>query len=81
LGAWANFVAGVLGKNKYLKTIRKADFKNVKVVSEIPYAIEVSKGLFGKIKRLCRGVQIAKPSQRIANFFKGKKFLIVFYAE
>ncbi|UCE29899.1 MAG: arsenite methyltransferase [Candidatus Bathyarchaeota archaeon] len=32
--AWAGCVAGALEKNQYLKTIRRAGFKNVEVVSE-----------------------------------------------
>ncbi|MCX8182224.1 MAG: arsenite methyltransferase [Candidatus Methanomethyliaceae archaeon] len=47
--AWANCVAGALEKNEYLKIIRKAGFKNVKIVSETPYTIDVSRELIGKI--------------------------------
>ncbi|MEM2001446.1 MAG: arsenite methyltransferase [Candidatus Methanomethylicaceae archaeon] len=47
--AWANCVAGALEKNDYLGVIRKAGFKNVKIVSETPYTIDVNIELLGKI--------------------------------
>jgi SAM-dependent methyltransferase len=47
--AWAGCVAGALEKNDYLDKIRKVGFKNVKIVSESSYDIDVSKKLRGKI--------------------------------
>ena len=47
--AWAGCIAGALEKNDYLDKIRKAGFKNVKIVSESSYDIDVSKKLKGKI--------------------------------
>jgi ubiquinone/menaquinone biosynthesis C-methylase UbiE len=47
--AWAGCIAGALEKNDYLNKIRKAGFKNVKIVSESSYDIDVSKKLKGKI--------------------------------
>ncbi len=47
--AWAGCVAGALEKNDYLDKIRKAGFKNVRIVSESSYDIDVSKQLKGKI--------------------------------
>jgi len=47
--AWAGCIAGALEKNDYLEKIRKAGFKNVRIVSESSYDIDVSKELKGKI--------------------------------
>jgi len=47
--AWAGCVAGALEKNEYLDTIRRAGFKNVKIVSESTFTIDVSQELRGKI--------------------------------
>ena len=47
--AWAGCVAGALEKGEYLDTIRRAGFKNVKIVSESTYTIDVSQELKGKI--------------------------------
>jgi len=47
--AWAGCVAGALEKNEYLRTIEEAGFKNVRVVSEKHYTIDVSPELRGKI--------------------------------
>ncbi len=47
--AWAGCVAGALEKNDYLDKIRKAGFKNVRIISESSYDIDVSKKLKGKI--------------------------------
>lgn len=41
LAAWAGCVAGALEKTQYLETIRKAGFKNVNIVSESPFTIDV----------------------------------------
>lgn len=49
LDAWAGCVAGALEKNDYLDKIRKAGFKNVRIVSESSYDIDVSKKLKVKI--------------------------------
>ena len=47
--AWAGCVAGALEKSQYLETIARAGFKNVKIVSESSYTMDVSKELKGKI--------------------------------
>jgi ubiquinone/menaquinone biosynthesis C-methylase UbiE len=47
--AWACCVSGALEKNQYLDTMRKAGFKDVKIVSESTYDIDVSQELKGKI--------------------------------
>ncbi|MBC7113363.1 MAG: arsenite methyltransferase [Candidatus Methanomethyliales bacterium] len=47
--AWVNCVGGAIDKKEYLEIIRKAGFKNVKIVSEKPYNIGISKELAGKI--------------------------------
>ncbi|TET24575.1 MAG: arsenite methyltransferase [Candidatus Bathyarchaeum sp.] len=47
--AWAGCVAGALEKGQYLDTIRRAGFKNVRIVSESTYNIGVSQELSGKI--------------------------------
>jgi ubiquinone/menaquinone biosynthesis C-methylase UbiE len=47
--AWASCIAGALEKNDYLNKIRKVGFKNVKIISESSYDIDVSKELKGKI--------------------------------
>ncbi|MGD8545960.1 MAG: arsenite methyltransferase [Candidatus Bathyarchaeota archaeon] len=47
--AWASCIAGALEKSQYLDTIRKAGFKNVKIVSESTYDINVTQELKGKI--------------------------------
>lgn len=47
--AWTGCIAGALEKSKYLDTIRRAGFKNVKIVSESTYSIDVSQELEGKI--------------------------------
>ena len=47
--AWAGCIAGALEKNEYLDVIRKAGFKDVRIVSESSYDIDVSKELRGKI--------------------------------
>ncbi len=47
--AWAGCVAGALEKSSYLRTIERAGFKNVRIVSESTYEIDVSDSLKGKI--------------------------------
>jgi len=47
--AWASCVAGALEKNQYLNTIREVGFKDVKIVSESTYNMDVSQKLKGKI--------------------------------
>jgi len=47
--AWAGCIAGALEKNQYLDTIRKAGFKDINIVSQSMYNIDVSEGLTGKI--------------------------------
>jgi len=47
--AWAGCVAGAMEKTNYLKTIRKAGFENVRIVSESTHDIDVSDELESKI--------------------------------
>jgi ubiquinone/menaquinone biosynthesis C-methylase UbiE len=47
--AWAGCIAGALEKSQYLDTIRRAGFKDIRIVSKSTYNIEVSKELSGKI--------------------------------
>ncbi|MGD8505049.1 MAG: arsenite methyltransferase [Candidatus Bathyarchaeota archaeon] len=47
--AWAGCIAGALEKGDYLDTIKRSGFKDVKVVSESTYSIDVSQELKGKI--------------------------------
>ena len=47
--AWAGCIAGALEKSDYLEKIVTAGFTNVKIVSQKPYTIDVSKELRGKI--------------------------------
>lgn len=49
LEAWAGCIAGALEKNRYLDTISDAGFKNIRIVSESSYDLDVSHGLAGKI--------------------------------
>jgi len=47
--AWACCIGGALEKGKYLESIRRAGFKDVRIVKESTYDIDVSKELKGKI--------------------------------
>lgn len=47
--AWAECIAGALEKSDYIDKIEKAGFKNVKIVSQKPYTIDISSDLIGKI--------------------------------
>ena len=47
--AWAECIAGALEKGDYLEKIAAAGFTNIKIVSQKPYIIDVSKELRGKI--------------------------------
>jgi arsenite methyltransferase len=47
--AWAGCIAGALEKSEYLETIKRAGFRNVKIVSQKPCTIDVSPELRGKI--------------------------------
>jgi SAM-dependent methyltransferase len=47
--AWAGCIAGALEKTDYLNKIEQAGFKNVKVVSQKPYTIDLSPELRGRI--------------------------------
>lgn len=47
--AWAGCVAGALVKEDYLKTIERAGFEKVSIVSESTYDIDVSEELLGDI--------------------------------
>ncbi len=57
--AWAGCIAGALQKSEYLDTIERAGFKDVKIVSESTYTIDVSQELEGKITSVqveaCKG--------------------------
>jgi SAM-dependent methyltransferase len=60
--AWACCVAGALEKNQYLNTIRKAGFKEIKIISETSYNIDVSPEIEGKITSV--QVEAYKSSKR-----------------
>jgi SAM-dependent methyltransferase len=47
--AWAGCIAGALEKNQYLDAMRRAGFKDIRIVSESAYDIDVSQELIGKI--------------------------------
>ncbi len=47
--SWAGCVAGALVKKEYLDTIEKVGFKDIKIVSESTYNIDVSSTLKGKV--------------------------------
>ena len=47
--AWAECIAGALEKSDYTSKIEKAGFKNVKIISQKPYTIDISPELRGKI--------------------------------
>ncbi|UCE95703.1 MAG: arsenite methyltransferase, partial [Candidatus Bathyarchaeota archaeon] len=47
--AWAGCVAGALERSKYLDTIKRTGFKNVRITSESTYNIDYSQELIGKI--------------------------------
>jgi ubiquinone/menaquinone biosynthesis C-methylase UbiE len=47
--AWACCIGGALEKGKYLESIKKAGFKDVRIVKESTYDIDVSEELKGKI--------------------------------
>lgn len=47
--AWAGCVAGALEKNQFLDTIKRAGFKNIDIVSQYTYDVDISKELKGKI--------------------------------
>lgn len=47
--AWAGCIAGALQKSEYLKIIQDIGFSKIKIVSEIPYTVDISNELNGKI--------------------------------
>jgi arsenite methyltransferase len=47
--AWAGCIAGALEKSEYLDTIKRAGFKNIKIISEKAYAMNLSEDLTGRI--------------------------------
>ena len=47
--AWAGCIAGALEKNQYLDTITRAGFKDIRVVSESAFSIDISRQLKGKM--------------------------------
>lgn len=47
--AWAECIAGALEKKDYLNKITEAGFSKIKIISQKPYNIDVSKDLKGKI--------------------------------
>jgi arsenite methyltransferase len=46
--AWARCIAGALERDKYLDTIKRAGFKDVRIVTEREYTIDISQDL-GKV--------------------------------
>jgi len=46
--AWARCIAGALERDKYLDTIKRAGFKDVRIVAEREYTIDISQDL-GKV--------------------------------
>ena len=50
--AWACCIGGALEKQKYLESIKKAGFKDVKIASEATYDFNVTKELNGTIKSI-----------------------------
>ncbi len=49
LDAWAGCIAGALERNHYLNIIRRAGFKDVRIVSESTYSVSTSRELSGNI--------------------------------
>ena len=49
MDAWASCISGALEKSQYLETIRKAGFKDARIVSESNYDMDVQNGKEGKI--------------------------------
>ena len=47
--AWACCIGGALEKGEYLESIRRAGFKDVRIMKESTYDIDVSEELKGKI--------------------------------
>jgi hypothetical protein len=48
--AWSECIAGALEKEKYINTIKKAGFKDIKIVSQNPfYESGLDETLIGKI--------------------------------
>ena len=47
--AWAGCIAGALEKDVYLNLIREVGFSEINIVKEIPYTVDVSEDLKGKI--------------------------------
>ena len=47
--AWAGCISGALKKVQYINTIKKAGFREIKIISEKSYTIDVSDDLAGKI--------------------------------
>ena len=47
--AWAGCIAGALEKSEYLSSIKRAGFRNVKIISEKAYTINLSEDLAGRI--------------------------------
>jgi len=47
--AWASCIAGALEKSEYLNSIKRAGFRNVKIISEKAYTINLSEDLAGRI--------------------------------
>ncbi len=47
--AWAGCIAGALERNHYLTIIKQAGFKDVRIVSESTYNVDISRELSGNI--------------------------------
>ena len=50
--AWAGCIAGALEKNQYLDTIRRAGFKDIRVVSESAFSIDIPRQLECKMANI-----------------------------
>jgi hypothetical protein len=49
LDAWVGFIAGAVERNDYLDKIACTGFTNIKIVTQKPYARDISPQLKGKI--------------------------------
>ena len=50
--AWASCVAGALEKSQYLNIIKRVGFKNVRIISESAYKIDVSREIGTRIRSI-----------------------------
>ena len=65
--AWADCIAGALEKSRYLETIKRAGFRNVKIISEKVYTTNLYGDLAGRIMSV--QVEATKKSD-ISNSFR-----------